>query len=161
MDTIELIKKFESSGFSRTQAEVQVKTMVDLKNGLLTQKDGQIIYKNLSKSINFLGEKINLVDRNLGEKIDLLDTKFGEKIGLLDTKFGEKIDLLDTKFDAKIDALDKRVDSLETSMKDGFILLRDEIRLQPLRIIIYLLGVMGSFLGLYSFWPMFKSWLQF
>ncbi len=52
----------------------------------------------------------------------------------------------------RIDNLDNRVDSLERSMKDGFTVLRDEIRLQPLRIIIYLVGVVGSFLGIYSYW---------
>ncbi len=112
MDSIDIVKNLEQAGFTRRQAELQVKTMVDLKKDLMTKKDGE----------------------HLNRRMDTFENRMGN--------------------------LDKRIDSLEESMKYGFTLLRDEIRLQPLRIIIYLVGVVGGFLGIYSYWPMIKNWLQ-
>lgn len=112
MDSIEIVKNFERSGFTRVQAELQVKTMIDLKRDLLTKQDGEQI-----------NSRFDLVDRRL-------------------------------------DLMDKRIDSLEHAMLEGFRLLREELRLQPLRTTVYTASVLVTSLGLYSYWPTIQSWFR-
>lgn len=126
MDSIEIVKNFERSGFTRQQAELQVKTMIDLKRDLLTKQDGE----------------------HIDSRFDQVDTRFVE----VDKRF----DLVDRR----LDLMDKRINSLEHSMLEGFRLLREDIRLQPLRTTIYTASVLVTSLGLYSYWPIIQNWFR-
>ncbi|MCB0347957.1 MAG: hypothetical protein KDD37_03940 [Bdellovibrionales bacterium] len=89
MSTTDIVKKFEVAGFTRTQAELQVKTMVDMKQGLMTQKDGELLNGN----VNLLNIKMDLVEKSLNARMDGLDIK----IDLVEKSLNAKIDLVPLK----------------------------------------------------------------
>ncbi len=133
MDTIELIKEFENTGFTIVQAEVQVKTMADIKKGLMTESAGEA----LSKRMDFLNDKIDFVDRKLTDRIDRLERSLNDK---MDAKF-HGIDLA-------FKAINDRFSALET-----------KISLSPLINTIYMFGLLMMYLGFTKFKPLIDTWL--
>jgi hypothetical protein len=119
MDIIQTIKNYERVGFSREQAEIQVKTMVDLKKGLATS------------------EELKSLEKKNDVRFDAIDARF---------------DAMDARFaaiDKRFEAIDIRLDAQDT-----------KIEAIPFKTTIYLIGVLGAYQAVISYWPILEKWLS-
>lgn len=106
MNTMDSIKQYESVGFSRKQAELQVRSMDDFKKELATKKD-------VETSTNMLNSRMDFLSKDLGSGFEMQN---------------KRLDAQDRKIDgqsSKIDGLEYKIDTLplQTSVYTAGILL--------------------------------------
>ncbi len=78
MNIIDSIKDFEQAGFTRKQAEQQVKSMTDLKEGLATSKELNSLRFEIDTSFGFVAKQFKSIDeqfKNIDKRFDLIDKK--------------------------------------------------------------------------------------
>ncbi|MCB0349348.1 MAG: hypothetical protein KDD37_10970, partial [Bdellovibrionales bacterium] len=126
MSSIDTINQFEKAGFTKKQAELQVRTMDDLKKSLATTNDIEFLLKDIDRKLEPIKRDISTLRHEMNYRFDTMDAKFETKLNAMDTKFNgrlevmnAKIDSLDTMFETKFSALDTRFDLLTVKIDNG------------------------------------------